>query len=68
MLDAKFKSYPKMFYFFIFRMNFLTMIGFEKMANFSLASSFEIVSQLEETFADINSVLWNGDSDGKFFS
>ncbi len=43
------------------------MVGLEKMANFSLASSFEIVSQLEETFADINSVLWNGDSDGKVF-
>ncbi len=48
-------------------MNFLTVIGFEKMTNFSLASSFEIVSQLEETFVNVNSVLWNGDSDGKVF-
>jgi hypothetical protein len=65
--DAQFKSYQKNYFLFIFRKKFLTMIGLEKTANFSLASSFEIVSQLEETFVNINSVLWNGDSDGKVF-
>ena len=50
-----------------FQEELLTLFSFEKMLNFTSASSFEIVSQLEETFLSINSVLSKGDSDGKVF-